>query len=169
MKQGQGETIDAYIKRYRKLVERAEREITEEEQTIKFTEGLLPVYYSFATMGNAVNLTEAISNAKKAERGVTRQLTPQQEFIPDNRIYEEMNKEIIQKDEDKLEKMFKEMKIQLLQEVRGNNSYRNTGYRNNREVICYKCEKKGHYAPNCQEEETQKMKCYICGSKKSFS
>ena len=149
MKQGQGETIDAYIKRYRKLVERAEREITEEEQTIKFTEGLLPVYYSFATMGNAVNLTEAISNAKKAERGVTRQLTPQQEFIPDNRIYEEMNKEVTQKDEDKLEKMFKEMKIQLLQEVRGNNSYRNTGYRNNREVICYKCEKKGHYALNC--------------------
>src|SRR5437763_5358471 len=165
MKQGQGETIDAYIKRYRKLVERAEREITEEEQTIKFTEGLLPVYYSFATMGNAVNLIEAISNAKKAERGVTRQLTPQQEFITDNRIYEEMNKEVIQKDEDKLEKMFKEMKIQLLQEVRGNNSYRNTGYRNNRERICYKCGKKGHYAPNCQEEKTQEKKCYICGSK----
>src|SRR5437764_8682076 len=165
MKQGQGETIDAYIKRYRKIVERAESEITEEEQTIKFTEGALAVYYSFATMGNAVNLTEAISNAKKAERGVTRQLTPQQEFIPDNRIYEEMNKEVIQKDEDKLEKMFKEMKIQLLQEVRGNNSYRNTGYRNNREVICYKCEKKGHYAPNCQGEETQEKKCYICGSK----
>src|SRR5437764_3677887 len=77
MKQGQGETIDAYIKRYRKLVEKAEREITEEEQMIKFTEGLLPVYYSFATMGNAANLTEAISNAKKAERGVLRQVTPE--------------------------------------------------------------------------------------------
>src|SRR5437764_9422790 len=76
-----------------------------------------------------------------------------------------MNKEVTKKDEDKLEKMMKEMKIQLLQEVRENNSYRNTGYRNNREVICYKCEKKGHYAQNCQEEETQKMKCYICGSK----
>src|SRR5437763_1428123 len=165
MKQGQGETIDAYIKRYRKLVEKTEREITEEEQTIKFTEGLLPVYYSFATMGNAANLTEAIRNAKKAERGVLRQVTLEQEFTPDNRIYEEMNKEVTQKDEDKLEKMFKEMKIQLLQEVRGNNSYRNTGYRNNREVICYKCEKKGHYASNCQEEETQEKKCYTCGSK----
>ena len=72
MKQGQGETIDAYIKRYRKLVEKAEREITEEEQTIKFTEGLLPVYYSSAVMGNAANLIEAIGNAKKAERGVLR-------------------------------------------------------------------------------------------------
>src|SRR5256885_12302294 len=76
-----------------------------------------------------------------------------------------MNKEVTQKDEDRLEKMFKEMKIQLLQEVRGNNSYRNTGYRNNREVICYKCGKKGHYSPNCREEETQEKKCYTCGSK----
>src|SRR5437763_7603105 len=165
MKQGQGETIDAYIKRYRKLVERAEREITEEEQTIKFTEGLLPVYYLFATIGNAGNLTEAIRDAKRAERSVLRQVIPERKFTPDNRIYEEMNREVTQKDEDKLEKMFKEMKIQLLQEVRGNNSYRDTGYRNNREVICYKCEKKGHYTPNCQEEETQEKKCYICGSK----
>src|SRR5437588_8529885 len=55
--------------------------------------------------------------------------------------------------------------FQLLQEVRGNNSYRNTGYRNNREVICYKCGKKGHYAPNCWEEKTQEKKCYTCGSK----
>src|SRR5437764_6846643 len=108
---------------------------------------------------------EAISNAKKAEREVLRQVIPEQEFIPDNRIYEEMKKEVTQKDEDKLEKMFKEMKIQLLQEVRGNNSYRNTGYRNNREVICYKCGKKGHYSPNCREKETQEKKCYTCGSK----
>src|SRR5207248_6102799 len=165
MKQGQGETIDAYIKKYRKLIEKTERKITEEEQKIKFTEGLLPVYYSFATTENAANLTEAISNAKKAERGVLRQVTPEQEFTPDNRIYEEMNKEVTKKDEDKLEKMMKEMKIQLLQEVRGNNSYRNTGYRNNREVICYKCEKKGYYALNCQGEEIQEKKCYICGSK----
>src|SRR6266487_5668333 len=41
----------------------------------------------------------------------------------------------------------------------------NTGYRNNREVICYKCEKKGHYALNCRGEETQEKKCYTCGSK----
>src|SRR5205807_6560603 len=111
-----------------------------------------------ATMGNAANLIEAISNAKKAERGVLRQVIPEQEFTPDNRIYEEMNKEVTKKDEDKLEKMMKEMKIQLLQEVRGNNSYRNTGYKNNREVICYKCGKKGHYAPNCWEEKKHKKR-----------
>src|SRR5437764_7346970 len=108
---------------------------------------------------------EAISNAKKAEREVLRQVIPEKEIIPDNRIYEKKKKEVTQKDEDKLEKMFKEMKIQLLQEVRGNNNYRNTGYRNNREVICYKCGKKGHYAPNCWEEETQEKKCYTCESK----
>src|SRR5437764_10388896 len=76
-----------------------------------------------------------------------------------------MNKEVTQKNKNKLEKIIKKIKIQLLQEVRGNNSYRNTGYRNNREVICYKCGKKGHYAPNCWEEETQEKKCYTCGSK----
>src|SRR5437588_457649 len=135
MKQGQGETIDAYIKKYRKLIEKAEREITEEEQMIKFTEGLLPVYYSFATMGNAGNLTEAISNAKKAERGVLRQVTPEQEFIPDNRIYEEMNKEVTQKDEDKLEKMFKEMKNRENQRDNTRNNTRSNVRNNNRDNL----------------------------------
>src|SRR5437667_1245 len=48
---------------------------------------------------------------------------------------------------------------------KGNSSYkkRDRGYNDNnrREITCYRCEKKGHYLSNCEEEE--EMKYYNCG------
>src|SRR5256714_6773851 len=73
MKQLPGESIDTYTKRYQKLVQNAKRDITEEEKVMKYQEGLLPMYYANATIGELANLTEAIKNASNSERGILRQ------------------------------------------------------------------------------------------------
>src|SRR3989440_12612825 len=57
------------------------------------------------------------------------------------------------------------MKIQLMQSSRRNNEYerKNRRYDNfdKREIICYKCNKKGHITTNCKNRKD--IKCYICG------
>ena len=80
MKQLPGENIDTYTKKYQKMVRNAERVIAEEEKVMKYQEGLLPIYYANATVGNAANLTEAIRNARNSERGVLRQMFPDQNY-----------------------------------------------------------------------------------------
>src|SRR5205814_1473174 len=74
MKQLSGENMDAYTKRYQKMLRNAERDITEEEKIMKYQEGLLPMYYANATVGTSANLAEAIKNAKNSERGILRQM-----------------------------------------------------------------------------------------------
>ena len=70
MRQLLGENIDTYTKKYQKMVQNAERIITEEEKVMKYQEGLLPMYYTNATVGNLANLTEVIRNARNSEKGV---------------------------------------------------------------------------------------------------
>src|SRR2546421_6614156 len=57
------------------------------------------------------------------------------------------------------------MKIQLMQSSRRNNEYerKNRRYDNfeKKEIICYKCNEKGHIAMNCRNKKN--IKCYICG------
>src|SRR5436305_12579183 len=60
MKQLPGENMDAYTKRYQKMLRNAKRDITEEEKIMKYQEGLLPMYYANAMVGTSANLTEAI-------------------------------------------------------------------------------------------------------------
>src|SRR5207248_6458109 len=151
MKQLPGENIDANTKRYQKKLRNAERDITEEEKIMKYQEGLLPMYYANATVGTSTNLTEAIKNAKNLERGILQQMFPEQRQEQSNKIYREMEKKDIKSEEiDELTKMMKEMKIQLMKSFNGGNSYekRNRGYNNNnrREIICYRCRKKGHFS-----------------------
>ena len=62
--------MDAYTKRYQKMLRNAERDIMEEEKIMKYQEGLLPMYYANATVGTSANLAEAIKNAKNSERGI---------------------------------------------------------------------------------------------------
>src|SRR5205814_2313233 len=114
----------------------------------------------------SANLAEAIRNAKNSERGILRQTFPEQKQEQSNKIYQEIQKKDVKSEEiDELTKAMKEMKIQLMKSFNGGNSYekRNRGYNNDnrREIICYKCGKKGYYSSNCEEEG--EMKCYNCG------
>src|SRR5215211_6682670 len=68
-----GENVDAYTKRYQKILRNAKRVIEEEEKIMKYQEGLLSEYYANATVGTSANLAEAVKNAKNSERGVLRQ------------------------------------------------------------------------------------------------
>src|SRR4051794_23743701 len=60
--------------------------------------------------------------------------------------------------------MMKEMEIQLMKKFEGNNEYerRNRRYDNfdKKEIICYKCKEKGHYASKCENKKN--IKCNIC-------
>src|SRR5947207_400929 len=134
MKQLSGENMDAYTKRYQKMLRNAKRDITEEEKIIKYQRGLLPMYYANATIVASANLVEAIRNAKNSERGILRQMFPEQKQEQSNKIYREMEKKDVKSEEiDELTKMMKEMKIQLMKSFNGGNSYekRDRGYNNN--------------------------------------
>ena len=133
MKQLSGENMDAYTKRYQKMLRNAKRDITE-EKIIKYQEGLLPMYYANATVVASANLAEAIKNAKNSERGILRQMFPEQRQEQSNKIYREIEKKDVKSEEiDELTKMMKEMRIQLLKSLNGGNSYekRDRGYNNN--------------------------------------
>src|SRR2546429_2561678 len=123
------------------------------------------MYYANATIGNSANLTEAIRNARNSERGVLRQLFPDKGYEQTNKIHQEVQKkEVTPEEMDELTKQVKEMKIQLMQSSRRNNEYerKNRRYDNfdKREIICYKCNEKGHIATNCRNRKD--IKCYIC-------
>src|SRR5438270_722524 len=106
---------DTYTKRYQKMLQNAERDITEEEKIIKYQGELLPMYYANATVVASANLAEAIKNAKNSERGILRQMFPEQRQEQSNKIYREIEKKDVKSEEiDELTKMMKEMKIQLM-------------------------------------------------------
>src|SRR3989441_1515858 len=140
MKQLPGENIDAYTKRYQKLIRNAGKEITEDEKVIVYQEGLLSIYYANAIAMTSANLAEAIRNAKNSERGILRQTFPEQKQEQSNKIYQEIQKKDVKSEEiDELTRAMKEMKIQLMKSFNGGNSYekRNRGYNNDnrREII----------------------------------
>src|SRR2546429_2632398 len=133
---------------------------------MKYQEGLLPMYYANATVGNSANLTEAIRNARNSERGVLRQLFSNQDYGQTNKVYQELQKKDVKPEEiDNLTKMMKEMEIQLMKKFEGSNGYekRNRRYNNfdKKEIICYKCKEKEHYASKCKNRRD--IKCNNCG------
>src|SRR5256714_13900855 len=135
---------------------------------MKYQEGLLPIYYANATVGNSANLTEAIRNARNSEREVLRQMFSNQNYEQTNKVYQELQKKDVKPEEiDDLTKMMKEMEIQLMKKFEGNNRYERKNQRydsfDKKEVICYKCKEKGHYASNCENRKMREdIKCYIC-------
>src|SRR2546423_12887608 len=168
MRQLLGENIDTHTKKYQKMMRNAERVITEEEKVMKYQEGLLLMYYANATVRNSANLTEAIRNARNSERGVLRQLFPNQNYKQTNKVYQELQKKDVKPEEiDDLTKMMKEMEIRLMKKFEGNNGYERKNQRYNnfdkKEIICYKCKEKGHYAPNYRNRKIREdVECYIC-------
>src|SRR4051812_14927212 len=100
---------------------------------MKYQEGLLPIYYANATVGNSANLTEAIRNARNSERGVLQQIFSNQDYEQTNKVYQELQKKDVKPEEiDDLTKMMKEMKIRLMKKFERSNGYemRNRRYDN---------------------------------------
>src|SRR3954454_10401199 len=88
-----------------------------------------------------------------------------QDYEQTNKVYQELQKKDIKPEEiDDLTKMMKEMEIRLMKKFEGNNRYerKNRKYDNfnKKEVICYRCKEKGHYASEC--ENRRDIKCNIC-------
>src|SRR3954451_14199966 len=81
------------------------------------------------------------------------------------KVYQELKKDVKPEEIDDLTKMMKEMKIRLMKKFEGSNGYerRNRKYNNfdKKEVICYRCKEKGHYASECGNRRD--IKCNICG------
>src|SRR5256714_1698814 len=133
---------------------------------MKYQKGLLPIYYANATVENSANLIEAIRNARNSERGVLQQMFSNQDYEQTNKVYQELQKKDVKPEEiDDLTKMMKEMEIQLMKKFEGSNGYekRNRRYDNfdKKEIICYRCREKGHYASECGNKRD--IKCNICG------
>src|SRR3954451_20017901 len=80
------------------------------------------------------------------------------------KVYQELKKDVKPEEIDDLTKMMKEMKIRLMKKFEGSNGYerRNRKYDNfdKKEVICYRCKEKGHYASECGNRRD--IKCNIC-------
>ena len=70
-----------------KDVTKRRKKYYKEEKIMKYQEGLLPMYYANATVGTSANLAEAIKNAKNSERGILRQMFPEQRQEQSNKIY----------------------------------------------------------------------------------
>src|SRR5436305_6533668 len=118
---------------------------------MKYQEGIVQMYYANTTVGNAANLTEAIRNARNSEREILRQLFSNQDYGQTNKVYQELQKKDVKPEEiDDLTKIIKEMKIRLMKKFEGNNEYERKNQKygsfDKKEVICYRCKEKGHYA-----------------------
>src|SRR3954465_13227974 len=88
-----------------------------------------------------------------------------QDYEQTNKVYQELQKKDVKSEEiDDLGQMMKEMEIRLMKKFEGSNGYekKNRRYDNfdKKEIICYKCKEKEHYALECGNRRD--IKCNIC-------
>ena len=166
IKQQPGESVETYAIRFNTAARRVGNNVAEIGKATTFIQGLLPAIHPFAILGGQnTTMDTAVESAKRAELAAIGQL--QQIMIPQNtnqstlqnvgeNVYRKLQKE--KADENSIEeltKQFKDFKIQMLRNTNGNRR------QDTRDIICWKCNEKGHYASSC--ENRYRITCTNCG------
>jgi hypothetical protein len=124
--QNNGETVEDYAQRFKRLARKVGNDITEIGKAGTFTRGLLSAIQNLAVLGDQSTLERAIESAKRGEKSAIssyQQLLPNQDTnysvmgnASQNMVYEKLRKEKADETSmDELTRAMKEIKIHLLE------------------------------------------------------
>jgi len=172
IKQGIGEKVEDYARRFRKLLLKATygNALPAVYQVNNFINGLLPVLQYQTLITEPADLDAAVNRAKLLERatfqaelnlqGVNQQIRGN--VVKETPIYKEMQKDVKDVKIDELTEQMKRMEAHMVNLARGRNTgmgnQRNNGQRN---MQCRNCGRIGHMERECYRNQT----CKRCNKK----
>src|SRR5205823_8541388 len=171
VKQGIGEKVEDYSRRFRKLLTRATygNALPATYQVNNFITGLLPIlqYQTYITEPN--NLNAAIDRAKLLERatqqtelnlqGINQQI--QRNVVQETPIYQKMQKDVKDETIDELTEQMKRMKAHIANLSRNTNVRPMTRPMTGPRIQCRNCGRMGHMERECFRNQT----CKRCNKK----
>ena len=175
IKQKSQETIDDYARRFKTIQRKATEGavIPDRQVTQFFTRGLKRELVKDVTIANPGNLNEAITAAKRTERGIRlqRQDITENIKVEPSSTTQQKTQEPNQEYQDKIDMIVEQMgnlSLNLLQNQQENGQFNGQNNRRNNQnnqsrngnTICQYCGLPGHHIKQCRQKN---VKCYNCG------